>query len=46
MAYLNPTLRRTFERTIQQARVTAETGATDALRRLGGRRTPPARASE
>ena len=35
MAYLNPTLRRTFERTIQQARVTAETGAADALRRLG-----------
>ena len=35
MAYLNATLRRTFERTIQQARVTAETGAADALRRLG-----------
>ncbi|MGH7089283.1 MAG: DNA methyltransferase, partial [Stellaceae bacterium] len=28
-------LRRTFERTIQQARAAAETGAADALRRLG-----------
>ena len=35
MSYLNSSLRRTFERTIQQARVTAETGAADALRRLG-----------
>lgn len=35
MAYLDPALRRILERTIQQARVTAETGAADALRRLG-----------
>jgi hypothetical protein len=35
MAHLSPVLRRTLERTIQQARVTAQEGAADALRRLG-----------
>ena len=35
MAYLTPALRRTLERTIQQARVAAQEGAADALRRLG-----------
>jgi hypothetical protein len=35
MAYLTPALRRTLERTIQQARVAAQEGAADALRWLG-----------
>jgi hypothetical protein len=35
MAYLTPSQRRALERTIQQARSAAETGAADALRRLG-----------
>jgi hypothetical protein len=35
MAYLTPVLRRTLELTIQQARVAAQQGAADALRRLG-----------
>src|SRR5438132_11603569 len=35
MAYLTPTLRRTLERTIQQARAAAKKGAADALRRSG-----------
>ena len=35
MAHLTPSLRRTLEHTIQQARLAAEAGAADALRRLG-----------
>ena len=35
MAYLSPVLRRTLERTIQDARTAGEQGAADALRRLG-----------
>jgi hypothetical protein len=35
MAYLTPALRRTLERSIQQARAAAQEGAADALRRLG-----------
>jgi hypothetical protein len=35
MAYLTPALRRALERMIQQARVAAQEGAADALRRLG-----------
>ena len=35
MAYLTAALRRTLERTIQQARAAAQEGAADALRRLG-----------
>ena len=35
MAYLLPALRRSLERAIQQARVAAQEGASDALRRLG-----------